>query len=249
MIQCGALSSADWERGHALMMQVTEPTPMPINLALTDSFLDLLSGERSVNDMLTQQDSNEFLQFLLSQMEPHFIHCSWVPSAVHRGYELDERAGEKGGTHFPIRLNITGCDSPHPALQRLINDWFDAMGLRRCLRSRSPGLCFHIEQGSELGLCNTPIHDVTHNITVPVFDSVHSMIRFPTYCIQACAIHTIPFLTQGHYRAGLRTAQGWLLYYDGALPTKQLEWTMPPAYRIAAVWATLHEAHRSRIHH
>eukprot|EP00438_Fugacium_kawagutii_P035027 Skav228314 [mRNA] locus=scaffold3685:30397:36963:- [translate_table: standard] len=237
-----------WEAGLAFMKLFTTPSPLPLNLRKVAEFQSLLQGEWTVDDLLVQQDCNEFCQFFLNQLKPHFIHCGWEPLAVHRGFHLDERAGEKGSQRFPLRLNLKQCQHHAPTLQTLINDWFDTWGLRRCLVCHSPGLCIQIDRGSEQGMCDTPIHFLDRDFTVPVYDSIAQQVRFPTYCVKALIIHTGNTMQSGHYRACLRTDSHWYIYDDNVLPVKLQTWSMPRGYRLATVWAVLHEAHRNQLH-
>lgn len=125
--------------------------------------------------------------------------------------------------------------------------WFDVDGLRRCLMCHSPGLCLQIERGSEQGLCDTQLLELDKDVTLPVYDGIHQMIRFPTYCVSACTIHTGRSMQQGHYRTGLRTDRCWFLYEDNVLPQQMQDWQTPHGYRITTVWLTLHSSSSDRM--
>lgn len=233
----------DWHKGLELMIQMTELSPMPLNLRHLDSFTELLTRDWTVNDLLQQQDSNEFCQFVLERTRPRFIHCDWAPLLAHRGVVLDERDGENGSPYFPIGLNLPGCPLEHPTLQQLINAWFDIHGHQRCLHRMSPGVCFRIERGSEQGLCETQINNLEADVTLPVYDQLRDQVRFPTYTVAAYILHSGPSLHQGHYRASLRTDHAWFLYDDCKLPHKTPNLYVPPGYRVIMAWLSLHSAH------
>lgn len=237
-----------WTTGYEMLRRVFQAEHRPVDLMSTEPFLWLLLGSWTVETLQRQQDVCEFAIYLLSLLQPKFLHCEWVTKVSLTAEPAnDVLASEKGHQFMPILIPYINFQDDFSQLQELVHLWHDSQSFCRGTTQVGKQLILMIDRYDPESLLKCQQHiDFGNTISFPCFVDAEGNIRMDLFAISGVIFHLGQSPRSGHYRAALRYQQGWLIYDDNKIPDRVDSLPMEVHRNCTMFWLVRPTAHTVR---
>ena len=213
--------SSYWKDGGVIFEAATQLTPSALDVSSHTGFQSLLNKWGISYNLKRQHDATEFLNYLVTEVQPVFWSSDWTPR-WSIGSDAADGEYEKGTQFATIQLSLTegnfDTDSAI-SLADLIADWHDAKVHQRGLITVGQSFAFAINRISDL---NAKVHTeilLPENMMIAV--PTHSSTEWPIYPITGVTMHRGNSIESGHYQTSVFTADNrWFHYDDAKIPTQ-----------------------------